>query len=95
VARTALEKIGLDADDILNHGIAREVYAVPLARNWREILLGQEEVFRSCALPASQIVRFCLSRWILPRASRDDRYKFFVRSSIIDHLQNGGFGSTW
>ncbi len=44
VARTALEKIGLDADDILNHGIAREVYAVPLpylAKN----LLGRQRTF--------------------------------------------------
>jgi len=95
VVRTALDKIGLDSDDILNHGIAREVYAVPLARNWREILLGQQKVFRSSALPASQIMQFCLNRWILPRASRDDRYKSFLSSSIIDHLQNGGFRSTW
>jgi hypothetical protein len=95
VARTALEKIGLDADDILNHGIAREVYAVPLALNWQEILLGKQKIFRSCALPASQIMQFCLNRWILPRASRDERYKSFVRLNIIDHLQNGGFGAAW
>ena len=95
VARTALDAIGLDSDDILNHGIAREVYAVPLARNWQEILLGKQKVFHSCVLPASRIVQYCLKRWILPRASRDERYRTFDRSNLIDHLLNGGFGATW
>ncbi len=95
VARTALDEIGLDSDDILNHGIAREVYAVPLARNWQEILLGKQRVFHSCVPSASQIVQYCLKRWILPRACRDERYKTFDRFSLISHLLNGGFGSTW
>jgi hypothetical protein len=95
VARVALEKIGLDSEDILNHGIAREVYAVPLAHNWQEILLGTQKNVRTCVLSASEIMEFCLNRWIVPRATRDKRYKSFARSRIMECLLNGGPGSSW
>lgn len=95
VARTVLDKIGLDSDDILNHGIAREVYAVPLAHNWQEILLGTQKDVCTSVLPASEIIEFCLNRWIVPRASRDKRYKSFARCRILECLLNGGPGSSW
>lgn len=95
VARTALEKIGLDADDILNHGIAREVYAIPLAHNWQEILLGTQKNVRSRVLSATEIMEFCLNRWIVPRASRDKRYKRFARCRIMECMLNGGPGPSW
>jgi len=95
VARTALEKIGIDGNAILKHGIEREVYAIPLANNWQDILLGRQKNVRSCALPASEIADFCLGRWIVPRASRDKRYKRFARRRIMDCLLNGGPGSAW
>lgn len=95
VARTALEKIGLDANDILNHGIAREVYAIPLAHNWQKILLGNQKNVRSCVLSASEIIDFCMNRWIVPRSSRDKRYKHFDRCKIMECLLNGGPGPSW
>jgi hypothetical protein len=95
VARTALEKIGIDGNSILKHGVQREVYAIPLARNWREILLGSHKNVRSAVLPASEIASFCLDRWIVPRTTRDMRYKKFARRRIMDCLLNGGPGSTW
>ncbi|MBI5647638.1 MAG: DUF4338 domain-containing protein [Ignavibacteriae bacterium] len=95
VARTALEAIGIDGNAVLKHGIEREVYAVPLARNWREILLGQHRNVRSMTLPLGDIVTFCLERWVLPRAERDKRYTRFARKRIIECLQNGGPGPAW
>jgi hypothetical protein len=95
VARTALEKIGLDADNILNHGIAREVYAVPLAHNWQEILQGTQKNIRSNVLSASEIIEFCMNRWIVPRAFRDKRYKSFARRRIMECLINGSPRSSW
>lgn len=95
VARVALEEIGLDSTAILKHGIEREVYAVPLARNWKEILLGQHRNVQSCVRPASEITEFCLKRWIVPRAARDKRYKRFARRRILDCLLNNGPGSAW
>jgi hypothetical protein len=38
--REALDEVGLLSDKILWHGNERVVYAVPLARNFREVLLG-------------------------------------------------------
>lgn len=95
VARTALESLGIDGNAILKHGIEREVYAIPLATNWREVLLGTHRNVRTCTLPKSEIVRFCLDRWVLPRAERDKRYRRFARCRIMESLQGGGPGATW
>ena len=95
VVRTALEKLGIDGNAILRHGIEREVYAIPLARNWRDILLGNQKNVRSCVLPVSEIADFCLRRWIIPRAARDKRYKRFARYRIMECLLNGGPESAW
>lgn len=95
VVRVALENLGLDGNSILKHGIEREVYAIPLAMNWKEILLGSQRNVRSCVLPASEISDFCLRRWIVPRAARDKRYKRFARCRIMDCLMNGSPGSKW
>ena len=42
VARTALEKLGIKGNSVLKHGIAREVYAAPVADNWKEVLVGKQ-----------------------------------------------------
>jgi len=88
VARAALDEIGLDSDAILKHGIEREVYAVPLAENWRQILLGEHRNVRSCVLPMAEIAEYCLSRWIVPRALRDKSYKRFARRRILERLRS-------
>ena len=95
VARAALDMLGIDGKAVLKHGIEREVYAVPLANNWREILLGEHRNVRSCTLSLSEIASFCLDRWVLPRAERDKRYKSFNPSRIMECLQNGGPGPAW
>jgi len=95
VARKALEMLGIHGNAVLKHGIEREVYAIPLANNCREILLGEHRNVRSRTLPLSEIADFCLDRWVLPRAERDKRYKSFARSRIMECLQNGGPGPAW
>lgn len=95
VLRAAMREIGIDGSSMLNHGIKREVYAIPLADNWREVLLGQRRRVLPRTLPAREIANFCLDRWILPRASRDERYKTFDRGKIMDCLLNGGPGPNW
>lgn len=95
VVRAGLDKVGIDGNAILKHGIERDVYAIPLARNWREILLGRHKNVRASVLPASDIARFCLNRWIVPRAARDKSYKRFARRRIMDCLLSSGPGSAW
>ena len=95
VIRAALDRLGVNGSSILKHGIRREVYAAPLADNFREVLLGHQEDVKSKPLPASEISGYCLKRWILPRAGRDDTYKRFLGRSILSALQNGGPGPRW
>ena len=95
VVRAALEGIGIDGNSILKHGIEREVYAIPLAQNWQKILLGTSKNVRSLSSPASNIADFCLNRWMVPRARRDDRYKDFDPESIMKSLLDGGAGAPW
>ena len=86
VVRAALENIGIDGNSILKHGIEREVYAIPLAQNWQKILLGSNKNIRSLASPAPEIADFCLNRWMIPRARRDNSYKDFDPESIMQSL---------
>ena len=95
VARAALEDIGIDGNSILKHGVEREVYAIPLADNWKEVLSGRHEKIRSITKSAAEISEFCLDRWIVPRSSRDNSYLSFDSGSIMSALLNGGPGSAW
>ncbi len=83
VARAALESVGLHADVILKHGVQREVFAAPLATNWRPVLRGEHVRVRSSLLPARTIADYCVARWMLPRSSRDSSYRDVTRDSIL------------
>ena len=88
VARAALEDLGIQANEVLKHGIAREVFAVPLATNWQKILLGKNIRVRSTALPVGEISEYCLNRWIVPRAEWDTRFASFSRTEIAKSILN-------
>ena len=82
VVRQALESIGMPADAILKHGIEREVFAAPLATNWREVLCGGNVRVRGTHLTAKAIADYCLKRWIVPRSLRDHTYLDLTRDNI-------------
>ena len=90
VARTALEDIGIDGNSILKHGVEREVYAIPLAENWRDVLSGKRRRVRSLTRSARQISKFCLDRWIVPRSVRDKSFQSFDNANVMTTLLNGG-----
>ncbi len=80
VIRVALEQIGLNPDLLLRHGVAREVFAMPLAEKWREFLQGRS---RKCAIrrPSAEVIgRACLERWVIPRADRRPEFRTWTRS---------------
>ncbi len=93
VARAALEDLGIDGNSILKHGIEREVYAIPLAENWKKVLSGEHQRLRSLTRPAAEISKFCLDRWLVPRSERDASFRSFDSGSIISTLLNGGTGA--
>ena len=80
VIRRTLPMIGLD-ENLLRHGIEREVYAMPLARDWQKFLQGKHRTAVLKRPKAQEIASACVERWILPRA---DRRPDFVQWSADD-----------
>lgn len=71
--RDGLDLLGLPSDRVLNHGNPRLIYGIPLAANFREVLMGMEEVPRY-HLPqrgskevTRAIAKFWAERWLGPR----------------------------
>lgn len=84
VARTALDEIGLGQAELPKHGIQREVYLAPLAKNWKEILFGRALRPEYITLPADEIAEYCLNGWIIPRGMRTPEYKSFECRTLFD-----------
>jgi uncharacterized protein DUF4338 len=86
VVRAALDDLGLDADAFLKHGLNREVYGIPLASNFRQILLGNHRRVRRTTLQADDIASYCMERWLLPRATWDNRYRSVTPEGVFRAL---------
>ena len=86
VARIGLQSLGLNPDDVLKHGIQREVYAMPIARNALAFLAGADEepVFDSKSV--DEISALARKRWLAPRAKRRPSYLEFRREHLRDAL---------
>ena len=82
VARVGLDTLGMDADDILRHGIEREVYAMPIAANARGFLSGEEAepVFRHRSV--AELTALALARWVVPRSERKAGFRRFRREEL-------------
>jgi hypothetical protein len=93
--REGLELIGLPADRILQHGSPRIVYAIPLATNFRDVLLGRTRRARHILPQAhsrettKRIIAFWVRRWLSPRVERDDALKEVERHSLIHPIDHG------
>ena len=72
--RSCLQELRLPTD-ILQHGIRREVFAAPLANNWREFLSGSAASPYFIDRPISDLTQFFRERWLIPRSERDQRYR--------------------
>lgn len=73
VIREALRRVGLD-DELIRHGIAREVYGMGLAGDWREYLRGQVDACQATRPKAQDIADAALKRWLVPRSRRMSDY---------------------
>ena len=81
--RAALTALGFK-DELLRHGIRRQVFISNLASNAARILRtgeGRPEV--SSLLTVQQIGDLALERWILPRAKRRPDYRVWSRSDVL------------
>ena len=86
-AREALKSLGLDADDILRHGIEREVYAMPTAENARAFLAGEDAEPRFRHRTVAEISALARERWVVPRSERDAGFRRFRREELAAAVQ--------
>jgi hypothetical protein len=69
VIRESLGRLGM-SPAILRHGIHREVFAMPLATDWRPYLLGEIDTPDVHHPTVATLSEAAISRWVLPRADR-------------------------
>lgn len=74
VIKKCLPALGLSSDWIY-HGIEREVFVIPLARNTREFLQGQHSRLLWYHQSETRIFEYFRDRWMLPRFSCDERFR--------------------
>ena len=97
--RAALKALGF-REDLLRHGIRRQVFMCNLASNAANILrTGKGRPDLSALLTVQQVADLALERWILPRARRRPDYRVWNRSDVLrllgDPVQLSHVGSKW
>lgn len=73
VIRKCLQSLGFSRK-VLRHQITREVFAVPLAKNARKFLSGENTRLYQHDRSVSDLSDWFMDRWLLPRAQWDRRY---------------------
>ncbi len=85
--RKALSDAGVDPGT-LHHGIEREVFACPLAKNVKRVLSG--EVTRPAfdrVLSVSEVGGLAKERWLIPRAQRVPEFACWEKSGLLKLLR--------
>src|ERR1051326_3081151 len=76
--RSALDSVGLMSDELLQHGNARVIYGIPLATNYKEVLMGLSTrpsyiiPETNPTLRTSLLSFYWRKRWLLPRIERPE-----------------------
>lgn len=82
--RAALRALGFK-EDMLKHGVKREVFLCELANNSREILKSGSGVpDLSDLLSVAEVSELALERWIIPRSIRRPEFLQWNTQSILD-----------
>jgi hypothetical protein len=81
VLRSALPELGLSRE-LLYHGVKREIFVVPMARNAQKFLRGEHARLQSYRSGSKELFEWFRERWLLPRARRDDRYRYVSADSL-------------
>ena len=80
--RVALEALGFQ-DDMLRHGIKREVFLCELAENALKLLhSGRGRPNLSSLLSAEEVANLAVERWMLPRSLRRPEFRMWRSESI-------------
>lgn len=84
--RAALVALGFN-EDLLRHGIQREVFLCELASNALKLLnTGKGKPNLSSLLTVEEVAQLALNRWIVPRSERQPDYLLWKREDIASLL---------
>jgi hypothetical protein len=72
---------------LIQHGIERQVFLATTGANSRDFLLGNDPTLSRYQESGADIVDEFKSRWAIPRAAREPRYKDFRASSMAFELE--------
>ena len=86
-ARSALNRLGLSGD-LLRHGIRREIWGIPLAKNYDEFLRGETDKLKSYDIPFNDVVGYWKDRWLNSRAKRKPEYIKHNKEDITRTIHN-------
>lgn len=91
--RSALDAVELPSDLLLQHGSPRLVYAVPLATNFRDVLLGRARRARYILPPSptttARIVDFWCTRWLARRVESPGVIDAVAKESLVNPVRHG------
>ena len=87
VARAGLEAVGLQPDEILRHGIRREVYVMPMASNVQDFLAGKDVDLVFDHRSVEELSTLVRDRWIVPRAKRKPECLQFRREQLHERVE--------
>jgi hypothetical protein len=93
--RDGLAEIGLPSDELMRHGNARVVYAIPLADNFRDVLLGLARrpsyflSLRQAAHSTQLLVEFWRKRWLSGRITRPGILEAVEKHSLAYPITHG------
>jgi hypothetical protein len=86
--RAALEALGFK-DDLLRHGVQREVFICNLAANAAKILrTGKGRPDLSSLLSVREVAQLAVERWILPRSQRRPEFQSWTHDDLLQLLGN-------
>lgn len=93
--RDGLDQLNFPTDALLQHGRARIVYGVPLARNLREYLLGMDEApdyifpLSDPSAGTQAISAWWMERWLARRIESDDVLASVERHTLVRPIRHG------
>lgn len=86
VIRQTCVELGLKPDALLQHGVRRQVFVVPLAGNARAFLRGNCARPRYHNMKVAEITAFWRERWAEPRSQRCPSWLEWDKSQFLEQL---------
>ena len=93
--RDGFAEVGLPSDDLLKHGNARVVYGVPVAENFREVLLGLDAKpryffpLRKAVEATETLAGFWRKRWLAGRITRPGVLEELFKHTLSYPISHG------